>query len=99
MGGQLNYDIVGSLLARSVSVPVPKNGSILAQFLLRLNWSILVRFTSNFLQVGSLFNYDTGKMHSLLKIINHFMYCKGVKRVLHPLNLSEVLSVRYFSSV
>ena len=44
MGGELDHDIVGSLLARSVSVSVPKNGSILAQFLPRLK----TKFPSDF---------------------------------------------------
>ena len=73
MGGQLDHDIVGSLLARSVSVSVPKNGSILAQFLPRLNWLILVRFTSNLRQIG-------GNQRKPSKNLTNFNFNSNVKR-------------------
>ena len=47
MGEELDHDIVGSLLARFVSVSVPKNGPIPAQGKVGNFGPIYLQFTAN----------------------------------------------------
>jgi len=72
LGGKFIFDTLGSLWARFVSVSVPKNGSILAQFLPKLNNPFPVRFCSVIRLIRGF--YGWGIHLTLLDHFGHFLY-------------------------